>query len=210
MNSKFFKYAGIAASIVLLAFGIGSIATGLNGRSTVHDNLGLEQITGSPDMNPKAIATEARAAGVKGVALPTCSVANQKIDTGGGARCFASYIRIHALEATGGRTYSQMGQFLTAKGKETSDKTAAAKDPKTGQPVPNAARNVWVTATALTTALNTSYFAESVALFAIIMGIALLLTGAGLMVLTLRWLREPSSAPREKTAATPKAKPVVA
>lgn len=210
MNSKFFKYAGIAASIVLLAFGIGSVATGLNGRSTVHDNLGLEQITGSPDMNPKAIATEARAAGVKGVALPTCSVANQKIETGGSARCFASYIRIHALEATGGRTYSQMGQFLTAKGKETSDKTAAAKDPKTGQPVPNAARNVWVTATALTTALNTSYFAESVALFAIIMGIALLLTGAGLMVLTLRWLREPSSAPRDSAGTTPNAKPVVA
>jgi hypothetical protein len=207
MNTKFFKYAGIAASIVLLAFGIGSVVTGLNGRTTVHDNLGLEQITGSPDMNPKAIATEARAAGVKGVALPTCSVANQKIDTGGGARCFASYIRIHALEATGGRTYSQMGQFLTAKGKETNDKTAAAKDPKTGQPVPNAARNVWVTATALTTALNTSYFAESVALFAIIMGIALLLTGAGLMVLTVRWLREPASAPREKPTVA--AKPVV-
>jgi hypothetical protein len=207
MNTKFFKYAGIAASIVLLAFGIGSIVTGLNGRTTVHDNLGLEQITGSPDMNPKAIATEARAAGVKGVALPTCSVANQKIDTGGGARCFASYIRIHALEATGGRTYSQMGQFLTAKGKETSDKTAAAKDPKTGQPVPNAARNVWVTATALTTALNTSYFAESVSLFAIIMGIALLLTGAGLMVLAVRWLREPASAPREEPTVA--AKPVV-
>jgi hypothetical protein len=210
MNTNIFKYAGIAASIVLLAFGIGSIVTGVGGRSTVHDNLGLEQITGSPDMNPKAIATEAKAAGLKGVALPTCSVANQKVDTGGNARCFASYIRIHALEATGGRTYSQMGQFLTAKGKETSDKAAAAKDPKTGQPLPNGARNVWVTATALTTALNTSYFAESVALFAIIMGIALLLTGTGLLVLTVRWLREPKSAARETPTVTPKPKPVVA
>ena len=210
MNTKFFKYAGIAASIVLIAFGIGSIVTGVGGRSTVHDNLGLEQITGSPDMNPKAIATEAKAAGLKGVALPTCSVANQKIDTGGSAKCFANYIRVHALEATGGRTYSQMGQFLTAKGKETSNEAAAAKDPKTGKPVPNAARNVWVTATALTTALNTSYFAESVSLFAIIMGIALLLTGIGLLVLTVRWLREPASSAKETPKATPTPKPVPA
>ena len=77
MNRKFFTYAGIGASILLIAFGIGSVVTGLNGRSTVHDNLGLEQITGSPDMNPNAIKTEAKAAGLKGVALPTCSVAKQ-------------------------------------------------------------------------------------------------------------------------------------
>ncbi len=204
MNTKFFKYAGIAASVLLIAFGIGSAVTGINGRSTVHDNLGLEQITGSPDMNPTAIKAEAKAAGVKGVELPTCSVANKDVNTGSNARCFASYIRIHALEATGGRTFSQMGQFLTASGKETSDKAAAAKDPKTGQPVPNAARNVWVTATALTTALNTSYFAESVSLFAIIMGIALILTGLGLLVMTIRWMREPESAKREAPVVTPK------
>jgi hypothetical protein len=203
MNTKFFKYAGIAASIVLIAFGIGSVVTGLDGRTTVHDNLGLEQITGSPDMNPRAIGEEAKAAGLKNVSLPTCSVANQDINTGGRAKCFASYIRIHALEATGGRTYSQMGQFLTANGEETSDRAAAAKDPKTGQPVPNAARNIWVTATALTTALNTSYFAESVSLFAIMMGIALLLTGGGLLVLTVRWLREPAGLARTTPAVNP-------
>jgi hypothetical protein len=208
MTSKLLKYAGIAASIVLIAFGIGSIATGLDGRGTVHENLGLEQITGSPDMNPTAIAADAKAAGLKGVALPTCSVANQPIDTGGKAKCFASYIRIHALEATGGRTYSQMGQYLTASGKETSDKAAAAKDAETGQPVPNGARNIWVTATALTTALNTSYFAESVALVAIIVGAALLLTGIGLLVLTVRWMREPASAAQQTPTVAPK--PVVA
>lgn len=208
MTSKLFKYAGIAAGIVLIAMGIGSIATGASGRGTVHDNLGLEQITGSPDMNPKAITAEAAAAGLKGVALPTCSVANQPVNTGDEAKCFASYIRIHALEATGGRTYSQMGQYLTATGKETSDKAAAAIDPKTGKPVPNAARNIWVTATALTTALNTSYFAESVALFAIVMGVALLLIGVGLVVLSVRWLREPDTAVQKAPAVA--TKPVVA
>jgi hypothetical protein len=151
---------------------------------------------------------EAKAAGLKNVALPTCSVADQAIDNGARAKCFASYMRIHALEATGGRTYSQMGQYLTATGEETSDKAAAAIDPKTKQPVANGARNIWVTETALATALNTSYFASSVALFAIIMGIALLLIGIGLLVLTIRWLREPAAAARTAVAVSPK--PVVA
>jgi hypothetical protein len=209
MSSKLFKYAGIAAGIVLIAFGIGALVTGVNGRSTVHDNLGLEQITGSPDMTPKAITAEAGKAGLKNVALPTCDIGNQDINTGSRARCFASYIRIHALEATGGRTYSQMGQFLTADGKETSDKAAAAIDPKTKAPVANGARNIWVTATALTTALNTSYFAESVAMFAIVMGIALMLIGIGLLVLTIRWLREPASAASATPAVKPKPVPAV-
>ena len=66
-------------------------------------------------MNPCGINADVKGTGLASVSLPTCSVANQDIDTGGRARCFASYIRIHALEATGGRTYSQMGQYLTAR-----------------------------------------------------------------------------------------------
>jgi hypothetical protein len=193
MNSKFFKYAGIVASIVLIVFGVGAIVIGASGRATVHDNLALEQITGTDDMTPAGIAAAVKGTKVADVALPTCSVAGLPIDTGSRAKCFASYMRIHALEATDGRTYSQMGQYLTATGEETSDKAAAAKDPKTGKPTPNAARSVWVTETALGTALNTSYFAESVALFAIVMGIALLLTGIGLLVLTIRWLSMPTA-----------------
>ena len=48
-------------------------------------------------MTPKAIAAEAKAAGLKGVALPTNAVAGQKIDTGAKARTFAEYMRIHTL-----------------------------------------------------------------------------------------------------------------
>jgi hypothetical protein len=137
---------------------------------------------------------------MKRVALPTCSVAEKAINTGGQAKCFASYIRIRRPRRTGGRTYSQMGQYLTAAGKETCDKTAAATDPKTGKPVPNAARNIWVTATALAT----SYFAESVALFAILMGVALLLIGVGLVVLSVRWLTEPDTAVQKTPTVVPK------
>jgi hypothetical protein len=42
-----------------------------------------------------------------------------------------------------------------------------------------------VTETSLTTALNMSFFAERVGMFGIVMGIALLLTGIGFLVLTL-------------------------
>jgi hypothetical protein len=191
VNTKFFKYAGIAASVLLIVFGIGMIATGAGAQSTVNDNLAQEHITGTPDMTPALTAAAVKESKLEGITIPTCSVADKPIDDGASAKCFASYMRIHALEATGGRTYSQMGQYLTADGKETSEKTEAATDPKTGQPTPNGARNVWVTETALGTALNTSFFASSVGLFAIVVGIALLLIGTGLLVLTVRWIREP-------------------
>jgi hypothetical protein len=145
-------------------------------------------------MNSSAILAEAKEAKLPQNIideLPTCDVANEPINTGDEAKCFASYMRIHTFEATGGRTYAQMGRFLTKDGKETSDTKLAAKDPKTGQPVENGLRNLWVTETALTNALNTSFFAEQVALFGIIVGIALVLVGGGLAILAfmaLRWL----------------------
>ena len=197
MNRKFFEYAGIAASILLIVFGAASVIAGVSGRSTVRNEIAKQQIVGTPDMTPKAIAGEAKAAGLTNVDLPSCSVAGQAVNSGSRARCFASYMRVHALEATGGQLYSQMPQYIGRDGKPTEDKTLAAIDPKTKAPVANAARNVWVTETALTTALNTSFFAENVALFSIVMGIALLLAGGGFLVVSLRWLRsrQPTEVP---------------
>ena len=180
---RFFEMGGVIAGTLLVVFAIGAIAIGVAGRHEVRQNIAREAIVGSPDMTPTAIKSEAAKAGLKNVDLPTCSVANQTINTGDEAKCFASYMRIHALEATGGLTYAQMGRFLDKNGKQTSDENAAAIDPKTQRPVENLARNIWVTETALTTALNTSFFAERVALFSIVMGIALLLTGIGFLVL---------------------------
>jgi hypothetical protein len=190
MSKKLFQYAGVAASVILIAFGIGALVAGISGHNTVRDNLSKEQIVGTPDMTPSAIAAEANAAGLKNVDLPTCSVAGKPIDTGSEARCFASYMRVHALEATGGQVYAQMARYIGKNGKPTDDVKAAAIDPKTNKPVENGARNVWVNETALSTALNTSYFAESVSVFSIVMGVALLLVGIGLLVLTLGPLHE--------------------
>ena len=196
---KFLEIGGVVAAVVLIAFGIATIVMGMNARSTVRDSLKQEQIVGSPDMTPDAIAAEAKTAGLPAnIVLPTKAVADEPITTGDEARTFASYMRIHTLLATGGQTYSQMGQYLDANGNQTSDPAKAAKDPKTGKPVPNQARDVWVTYTALSTALNTSYFAETVGVFGIVMGIALLLVGIGFLVLVLGGIeRKPT------TAATP-------
>ncbi|MBS1871331.1 MAG: hypothetical protein JSS99_16895 [Actinobacteria bacterium] len=194
-----FRYGGVAASIVLIALGIGAIVVGLTGRADVANNLKQEAIVGTPDMTPAAIAREAKAAGLANVSLPSCSVAGQSIDTGNEARCFAQYMRIHALEATGGKTYAQMPRYATADGAGTNDATQALT--RGGQPVDNAARNVWVTETALSTALNTSYFAQSVGLFAAVMGAALLLTGIGFLLLTTGLLAATGDAIRVRRAA---------
>jgi hypothetical protein len=167
---KLLEYGGIAASIVLIAFGVGATIIGIDGRDRVQTELGREQIVGTPDS----------------------TIPNQLVNTGSEAQAFAKVMRKHTLEATGGQTYAQMGRFLDKAGKPTNDEKVAAIDPRSGKPVDNPARNIWVTETALTTALNTSFFAESVATFAIVMGVALLLVGGGFLVLTLRVLRQPS------------------
>jgi len=184
---KFFEIGGILAAVTLIAFGIGALVLGVNGRNTVQDSLKLEQIVGSDDMTPALIAADAKKAGLpNSLKTPTVDIAGKPIDTGDRARAFASYMRIHTLEATGGLTYSQMGRFATADGaaKGTNDPAAAQKGPD-GEPVANGARNIWVTATALTTALNTSYMAEQTALFGIVVGIALLLSGFGFAILAV-------------------------
>ena len=82
----------------------------------------------------------------------------------------------------------------------TSDEAAAAKD-EDGRPVSNAARNLWVTETALATALNMSYMATGVAVFSIVVGIALILAGIGFLLLASAVFRGTG------TAATPQSEP---
>ena len=160
---KLFAYGGIAASVILIGVGGGSVIVGVAGVNEVRDTLAREHIVGTPDS----------------------TIPNQKVDTGSEAKAFANVMRKHTMEATGGLTYAEMGRFLDKNGKPTSDEKLAAVNPKSGQPVENPLRQLWVTETALTTALNTAFFAERVALFSIVSGAALLLTGIGFLVLTL-------------------------
>ena len=132
-----------------------------------------------------------------------------------------SYMRIHTLESTGGLTYAQMGRYTAKPGTPakftdghgaTNDAKYAALDPKTQRPIDNGLRNLWVTETALTTALNTSYMAEQISLFGIVVGFALLLAGIGFAILAIGGaLRNPATAflffSREKKTAAPRVAP---
>jgi hypothetical protein len=200
---KLFKWGGFAAGAILVAFGVGAIVMGFSGRATVADSLKLEKIVGSADMTPALIAKEAKAAGLTNVVLPTVDVAGKAINSGPRARAFASYMRIHTLEATGGFTYSQIGRFTAkpgapkaelALGGGTDNPQYALIDAASKQPVANGIRNIWVTETALTTALNTSYMADRLGLFGIVVGVALLLSGIGFIVLAFAALHRKRAA----------------
>jgi hypothetical protein len=188
----FFELGGFIAGAILIAFGVVAIVMGFNGRSTVTDSLKQEKIVGSADMTPALIVKEAKAAGLTAIDVPSMSVAGKPINTGDRARAFASYMRIHALEATGGYTYAQMGRFMAkpdapkaelAAGGGTDNPQWALTDSASKQPVSNGARDLWVTETALSTALNTSYMADKLGLFGIVVGFALFLSGIGFVVL---------------------------
>jgi hypothetical protein len=181
---KVLEIGGFIAGAVLIVFGLAAIVLAMQGNSTVNSSLKQERIVGSSDMTPAGIKAEvAGQAWSKGYSFPTCSVAGKSVDSGTAARCFAQYMRIHTLEATGGLTYAQMGRYATASGAAvgTNDSTKAVQ--KNGQPVSNSARDIWVTETALTTALNVSYLATQISLFSIVVGVALLLAGIGFVVL---------------------------
>jgi hypothetical protein len=193
------EIGGFISGAVLIVFGIVALVLGIQGYQTVQDELNKEYIVGGSDMSPdeiKAAAEEARLP--TSIKLPTCDVVDEDIDTGTEARCFAQYMRIHALESSGGLTYAQMGRFQSAAKPDdpagTSDEAAAAKD-ESGQPISNGARNTWVTETALATALNVSYMAQQISIFGIVVGVALLLTGIGLVILAFavfgRWPETP-------------------
>ena len=184
-NTRIWEIGGFVAGAVLIVFGVVAIFMGVSGYSTTRDALKDEGITfGSAD--DPAVAEHAG------------QWADEQVTTGEQARAFASVMREHTLASTDGLTYAQMGRFQSADQPSdpagTNDEAAALKD-ESGQPVANGARNIWVTETALTTALNMSYMAEQLAIFGIVVGVALLLTGIGLVILAFAVFgREPRAA----------------
>jgi len=121
-------------------------------------------------------------------------------------------MRIHALGASNGLTYSQMGRYAAKPTApvQTTDFNGGTNDPKdaqtnpaTGQPVSNGARDLWVTETSLSTALNLAYTASAVSLFGIVVGVALLLTGIGFLILALSGaIARPPFTKEKSSAAT--------
>ena len=181
LNSRtFFVIGGFLAAVLLVGSGVASMWVGYDGRNEVRDTLRAEKIYGPDDS----------------------TIPGQLVDTGSEARAQADIMREHQLKSTNGLTYAEMGRFATPDGNPagTSDANLALKDAN-GKPVSNAARASWINETALTTSLNTAYFAEQVGNFAIVVGVALVLTGVGFAVLTFGALWQVTAQAKKEKAA---------
>jgi len=174
-SGRFLRIGGYISGGVLILFGIGVIALGVWGFNFTREHIEREGIVFGPIEDP-AVAEHAE------------QWAGEPVDTGRKALAQAEIMREHTLSSTGGLTYAEMGQYQSADNptdpKGTNDPEAAAKDAN-GQPISNSARNIWITETALATALDMGFMSEMLSIFSVVVGVALLLTGIGLVILAL-------------------------
>ncbi len=167
------RIGGYVSGGLLIFFGVAVIVLGVWGFAFTRDHIEREGISFGPIEDP-AVAEHAP------------DWAGEPVDTGRKALAQAEIMREHTLSNTGGLTYAEMGQYQSADDPSdpvgTNDPEAAAQD-ENGEPISNSARNIWVTETALATALDMGFMSEMLSIFSIIVGIALLLTGIGLVIL---------------------------
>jgi hypothetical protein len=172
-EGRFLRIGGYVSGGVLIAFGLAVVVLGIWGFNFTRDHIAREGISFGPIEDP-AVAEHAP------------DWAGQPVDTGRKALAMAEIMREHTLSSTGGLTYAEMGRFQSAANpddpKGTNDEAEAAKDDN-GEPISNGARNIWVTETALATALDMGFMSEMLSIFSVVVGIALLLTGIGLVIL---------------------------
>jgi len=178
------RIGGYVSGGLLIFFGIAVIVLGVWGFAFTRDHIEREGISFGPIEDP-AVAEHAP------------DWAGEPVDTGRKALAQAEIMREHTLSNTGGLTYAEMGQYQSAEDPTdavgTNDPEAAAKD-ESGNPISNGARNIWVTETALATALDMGFMSEMLSIFSIIVGIALLLTGIGLVILAKAVFSRPRTA----------------
>ena len=146
---KAFPVALMLIGVVFLAAGVYTVVRGLDAKGQVRDELEAQKIVTPED----------------------ASIPNAPVVDAATADAMADIIGVHAAEATGGRTYAEMGRFLTPEGGDTSDEALALKDEE-GNPVANPLRNVAFQASALRTSLYTSVLAFNVSDLVIGLGIA--------------------------------------
>ena len=172
-EGRLLRIGGYVSGGVLIFFGIAVIALGIWGFAFTRDHIEREGITFGPIEDP-AVAEHAE------------QWAGEPVDTGRKALAQAEIMREHTLSNTGGLTYAEMGQYQSADDPSdpagTNDPEAAATD-ESGEPISNSARSIWVTETALATALDMGFMSEMLSIFSIVVGVALLLTGIGLVIL---------------------------
>lgn len=151
-----FVPAAAGAGVALA--GLGLVGVGLWARRDVQRALAQERITGTGDMTPP----------------------NAAVTSAPAARQLAETIRRITVKAADGRTYSETPEYLARDGGATSDASLALVDERTGRPVRNPAYDLWITSTALQTALMQAYLAFRLADLTTALGATLVAAGAGI------------------------------
>ncbi|HEX9823192.1 MAG TPA: hypothetical protein VGB51_02215 [Actinomycetota bacterium] len=161
-------FVGLALmSVGLMAGGVYAMSQSITGRNEAKDKLAAEKIVTTEDAE-----------------IPNTPVTDHTT-----AHAMADVIQKHALEATGGLSYAELGRYMSADNPDdpagTSDETAALLD-EAGNPVPNPLRTVALQAVTLRSALLSSALAFHLAELGL--GVGLFLIAAGLLGLGLLWL----------------------
>jgi hypothetical protein len=169
---KAFPIALMILGFVFVGAGVYTGARGLDAKDQVKHELIAQKITTTPD----------------------ASIPNVRVDSAATARSMADIIDHHAREASGGKTYSEMGRFLSKDGADTNDEALAVKGAD-GKPVANPVRNTVFQASALRTSLYTSVMAFNVAdlvlglgLMIVVLGLAVGGMGVALAGLSIPWV----------------------
>ena len=151
---KLFPIALMVLGLVFLGAGVYTVNRGFDAKDQVREELIAQNIV-TPD---------------------DASIPNTRVDDVATARSMSDIIDVHALEATDGRTYSEMGRFLATDGGDTDD-VALAVTGADGKPVSNPLRNTAFQASSLRTSLYTSVMAFEVGNLVIGLGFMVLVLG---------------------------------
>jgi hypothetical protein len=156
---KAFPIALMIFGLIFVGAGFYTAHRGFDAKDQVRDELIAQNITTTED-----------------AAIP-----NARVDDPRTAKAMADIIDVHAREATGGLTYSEMGRFMAKNGDAagTNDEKAALVG-SDNKPVPNALRNTAFQASSLRTSLYASIMAFNVA--DLVIGIGAMLLALGVAV----------------------------
>ena len=152
----------LVVGMVLVGLGVYATGRGFDARDQVRDQLVAEGVT-----------TPAGA-----------SIPNERLDDAATAYSLAQFIDGSMKEATGGRSYAEVGRYLTAAGTETDDAAAAALGPD-GMPVTNPLRSAAFEVSTATNGLYTSVMAFHIGELAIGLGIVLFVLGMAVGIVGL-------------------------
>jgi len=152
------------AGTVVCVFAVAILVAGMIGRDFIHSELKEQKIT----------------------APPNSAIPGQPVTDGFKAKRMAEVMERDTLKMTGGAHYAEMPRAVDAQSGQPVPQEQVESALQSGQAKDNPARQIWVTETALTTALQMAYFGELVCLAFIGLGIALLLVGISLLLLTTR------------------------